>query len=520
MINTFSSMATWWSYVASIIERRHEELATWDEMYKVLDAYYYQNGAYEIIDALTTSSSSLELKSLRALRNPAYRVVEFYAAKIWPGSLPDALPIDTENERIVEPIHDIWAMSNWQAQKQNAVRILTRLGDLFIRVATNGQPGESGDKVFFQIIHPKYVTDFDVDERGFLTWIRLDIPQVERLANGRKDNFYHTEVWTKESLTIWKHKHGSSTSIENFSAGGDEIPLSDMGIDFIPFVYQPLKNDFERRAMGAFTLSIDKIDEVNRQVTQLHTMLFRYNKPLWVTERTDKDAQNRPLPALQAGVSSNLLRQDRGTDGLSDNDDIINLPGASTMQSLIPSIDYMSALEIINAQMAELEKDLPELAYYNLRSGIDLSGRAIRLLLGDTLDRALEARQSAESALIRADNMALTIGEAIGRWSNIGVFANGDFEHTFRIRPILETPESESAQTFQTWVQSGAPANFALRRIGSTEETIEKYESDVQEQKAGQNSDLASALLNARRNFDSGNNVNGQSATAANIRTN
>ena len=56
--------------------------------------------------------------------------------KIWPGPLPAALPIVTENQAIIEPIQQVWTWSNWGSEKQAAARWFACYGDMFLKVAT------------------------------------------------------------------------------------------------------------------------------------------------------------------------------------------------------------------------------------------------------------------------------------------------------------------------------------------------------------------------------------------------
>ena len=340
------------------------------------------------------------------MRNPAFRVVEFYAAKLWPGNLPDALPIITDNPAIVDPIEQVWTWSNFSSEKQAAARWFACYGDMFIKVATRQDDNGTPTRVFLQNLEPQYVTDFDADERGFLTYVRIDIPRQRRDGDERK-SYLHTEVWNKEEYRLWEHDKTAETPLSQLGPMRDSRPLSDFGIDFVPVVWQPFRNIGDTRGLAAITPALDKIDEANRQATRLHQMIFRNNRALWAVSANAMDAQGRPLPPPRLGDAS----ADNTLDV--DDDTIMRLPGQATLNSLVPALNYEAALSVIDSQMAEIQRDLPELAYYELR-GRPVSGVAAELLLGDAIDRLLEARGNAETALVRADQMALTIGEAAG----------------------------------------------------------------------------------------------------------
>src|SRR5690606_9141178 len=105
------------------------------------------------------------------------------------------------------------------------------------------------------------------------------------------------------------------------------------------------------------------------------------------------DGDKRPLPPpVIDGVSPS------GTADVAD-DDLLRLPGQTTLTSLVPDLNYADALEILQDHMLELEKDLPELAYYRIREMNQVSGVAVRTMLSDAIDRIQEARGVAESGL-------------------------------------------------------------------------------------------------------------------------
>jgi hypothetical protein len=489
LVGAFDSWSAWWSYVTVSLTRQETQVR-WADQYAMLKSYYLSNGLYEVLDTLL-SGLGARTPELRPLRNPAFRVVEFYAAKLWPGTLPAALPIVTENQKIIQAIQQVWTWSNWSSEKQTAARWFATYGDMFLKVAAKNDANGRAARVYLQNIEPQYVTDFDADERGYLTYVRIDIPQRRRMGDQVKP-YTHTEVWTKASYRLWEHTQPVTTAIDQLGPVTVEQPTAAFGIDFVPVVWQPFRNIGDERGTGAFTLAIDKIDEANRQATRLHQMLYRYNKALWVASANAMDAQGRPLPAPKLGSSSQA-------DTLElDDDTILRLPGLTTLQGLVPPINYADALAVLNAQLEELQRDLPELAYYDLR-GAEVSGKAVALLLGDAVDRLLEARGNAEAALIRADQMALTIGQALDIFDGLGDYAAGAFDHSFAPRPVLEL----DAELVATWVQAGMPLVTVLReKFGWDEERIARMLADKDDEASRQQTQLASALVQAQQGFD------------------
>jgi len=110
-------------YTQLIIEQTPPTAAFMREYYQLLNAYYLGNGLYDFINQQLKSTKTTK-HPLKPIRNPAWRVVEFYASKLYPGSLPDALPLEADNEKVIESIHQLWQWSNF---KRKCVRQRARV---------------------------------------------------------------------------------------------------------------------------------------------------------------------------------------------------------------------------------------------------------------------------------------------------------------------------------------------------------------------------------------------------------
>lgn len=467
------------------------------DLYDLLKWYYLNNGLY---DDLTKAlyDKSIWTEGMKPLRNPAFRVVEFYAAKLWPGQTP----IVTDNGALPDAVAQIWKWSNWPAQKQVAARWFAMYGDLFIKVAVKTK-GETVKpvSVYMQLIEPQRVTAFDTNERGFITYARIDTPILVREGD-KAVMRTHTEVWDKanDSFRVWQHERTAGYSLDQLGEPDDERSMSQaFGIDFVPIAHGLFRDIGEERGMAAITHALDKIDEANRQATRLHQMVFRYGKVTEVLEGQGTDPSGRPLPPPKVS-GPNGRYSDDDTIAVGDNR-IVRLPSGWTWRQAVPTMDYTGMLAILQAQIKEIESDLPELAYYAVRDmGGDISGRAVRLLLGDAIDRVIATRENGETAIVQAQQMALTIGAKVGVLPDIGAFDQGALDHTFAVREVVATDETERMETVNAMTTAGIPLVTALRRVGWTEEEI----AAMQEDKAA-NADFArQALEQARRLFEQG----------------
>lgn len=455
------------------------------DKYNLLRQYYVNNALYDEVQRVLWKDAARPAQA-KGLRNPAFRVVEFYAAHLWPGTVDSALEIvmsDGANQNVPAAIKQVWDWSNWGSKKQVAARQLPMYGDWFMKVAQTGQDA-SDKRVFFQIIDPRYVTAFQEDERGYLVYIRIDMPRKINADLGfdmkSEDDWYITEEWDKKNLTfrMWEHKKGLDEKTDKL---GDPIinvqPYDQIfGVDFIPFVHSKFIDIGEPRGIASYELQIDKIDETNQSVTRLHSMMYRHNRPINALVSNQTDAAGRPLPAPKIQTNATGEIEIGG-------EKLISLPGYD-IKSVVPALDYEAYMNTINAMMDELADDLPEMTYYKLRDSDQLSGVAISYKMAPAMKRLQEARGNAENALIRADMMALTIGIRSGAFNAMGLgdlgdFAMGSFNHSFKDRPLFEfnqkdTAESEDARlkVIETKQRIGLDQKTALKEAGYTDDEI------------------------------------------------
>ena len=474
------------------------------DLYKLLWSYYSNNGLYETLrDELSVMTDEREI---HPLRNPVNRAVEFYVAKMWPGTAEQAWVIEADNESIIEPIQQVWRWSNMDARKQRMVRWFTIFGEMFVKVAVKRDSVGKVTRVYQQVLDPSWVSDFDLDERGFLTFIRMDYQAAARLPSGLIEPYFHTEVWSKQDgvMMIWDHKRGLDAKLETLGPPGLMTALSDFGIDFIPIVYAPMRDiggDGER-GNGCFTHALDKIDEANRLVSSLHSRLFRYNRPDKALVGVGTDTVGRPLPP--PSISDETDDESVVTYG---EERFYKLPSGWKIETIVPQLAWDSALKILQDHMMELEHDMPELAYWRISEARDLSGKAIRMIMSGAIDRVLEARGNGEAAMVRANQMALTIGVQTGLFAGIGSFEEGDLEHRFKSQEVLPLGETDKAEIMKNYAGAQVPLVISAKHAGWTEEEIEELDAAEQKEKAEAQAAMANALGAAGAEMDKGGNL-------------
>lgn len=426
------------------------------------------SGLYDMLYSLYRNDSPLYTgDSSRRLRTVVNRSVEFYASKILPGDKITVVAANGKAE-LEDALNSILRMSNFQGNKPTMLRDFALYGDQFTRVRAEGK------KVYMEDISPFYVTDFGEDSRGYLTYIRIDIPTLTDLTS--RNPILYTEYWDLETQTYrsWETQLSPQTPIVNFPEPKETISFSELGIDFIPIVHSKFKDNGDPRGQSCVYHALDKIGEANRMATRLDDLQFRFNRPLWAEASNMVDKDGRPLPAapiLPAPAGDASTAEAAKEDPLGD---IVKLPGMTSLEPLIPDIKYADALAILNALMTELEQDLPELKYYTLTTS-QLSGVAIRQLLAGAIDRANEARNNFIASLSRMLEMGITLGIFNGIFpASLGTYDNGDFEHSIVVDEAFGMSIDEKATTLQALVTAGMPLAFAMAQLGYSKANIDE----------------------------------------------
>ena len=446
------------------------ELLEW-EIAELMEKYYFSNALYESLSS-ADQAAGVWREAIKPMRNPAYAAAEFYAITVWPGSLPAALPIETENPAIIEPIQKVWRWSNWDGKKQVVVRQMATTGDGFIQVSTNSDQS----KVYLTAKKARHVTRLDIDVQGHVD--RLHYETWKRVkANGVEQAHTRTEVYAQgiEGLTdsegapipvdnatlrVYEHDRGKGQPIELL---GDPIETVDLQIQFVPWVHIPFLDVGEDsgRGLPAIMPVLDKIDEVNRKATRLAQIMYRWSEPIYALRANGADAAGRPLPAPRL--------DDSGVMEVGETK-VLRIPGTAALDLLIPSIDWAAYMANIKADLDEINRDLPEALFYELLQSGDVSGRALQYKMLPAIAKAREVRGQAETGLARADMMALTVGqlfkmdgfEAIGSFDSTDPATN--FEHTFMERDVLDLSLQDKADITKTFVEAGMPLPLALEK--------------------------------------------------------
>lgn len=480
----------------SVSRQKAKQYETYDLYYKNEDGLYTDLGKFLGNSLPLPGRASEQMRqsglgpavrsSVESLRNPVPRIVEFYSDVLLAGELDEALPLksdpkeddsDEERDSLKEAIEQVWEWSNLQQTKQVLKRFTALYGQSFIKVV---RPAEK-DFCYLQIIRPQHVTAFDEDERGNITYIRLDVPDIEE-NEGRERHIWRSEVWRKgeaekdgEAVFATTERRNADTvpSEKRLREAGEVKTFSELhGADFVPFVTVNAADTGEDRPAPVYHSALALVDWINREATRLSDLFFRFNKAFKGVVGIGNDAQNRPMapPKLdgvrdlgemhaeqQQQAQGGYMQPFGGSRGavLSRQNEnisiegvaVIGLPGNAQMVDLAPNINYAAAREWLKDHLRELYEECPELLYYAVEGRANQSGSALRTLLAGAVHRAEEMRSNILAALVKADKMALTVAQLAGfedfSQAKIGTYEGGGFEHSFDPPEIFPASEDE-----------------------------------------------------------------------------
>jgi hypothetical protein len=446
-------------------------------------AYYFSNALYDELNLVISGvENTAAYQKIKSIRNPVSAFVSFYQFKLFPNPFIPVPLAEGTARGTLDRIAEIWRRSAWLRMKNRAAFQFSLFGELFFRAAQR----ESDGAPMLQLVDPRHVTELDLDDRGYITWIKTEIPYNKRDQDtGRITAMLRVEVWQKGRRRVWEldqrlYLAGTTASgayampVGNLPTTTPTIDASFAGgelpVDFVPIAYAPFISVDNGRGVSPVLTALEDIDEVNRSATRLHAMIFRGGRNTWAIQANQVAPDGRPMPAP-------MLNPNGDTIELEDGDAALRLPGNSSLTSLVPTLPYADALKILMSDIDFLtEFKLFELGYFKTTTGTEESGRARRYRLAPALNRAEDARGAVLDALARAHQMCFTIGQAadIEGYSTgeVGTYDGDGYGHAFQEVDMLSVSTEEQAETLGTLTGAGGSLDGSARVAGFTNEEV------------------------------------------------
>jgi len=411
------------------------QAASRQNLYRTFEDYYFNTifEGQELAAFNATLATNADNVELRGIYNPAAAIVDFYVKYVLTGRLgPEGEDVDltiaADNARIVEPLLKIWRWSNLQTEKDLIPFYAANLGDCLL-VVVDRPPARTGPdtiragRVWIEVRHPGELVDYDLDERGNLTYAKLESVAYERDAiSGMKRGYTYGRIFTKTEYRTEKDR-------EPFAYRADGLTGWPNPHGFVPLVLVQHKRVGDDFGVNAYHNGLSAINELNLQASYLSALVGEHLGPQWAV--------------FGASIPAGGLARDGKVWGF---------PQGSDAKALIADLRVADAYVHLNAIRKHLEDLFPELALPRLREGSQLTGVAVRGMLTDLIKNGELARDNYEAALVRAGQMALTMGANVGGsgqslWgSDIGTYEADEFDHRYHWPPILPLSELEQLQ--------------------------------------------------------------------------
>lgn len=482
--------------------------------YAVRWAYARNKGLYQQL-----YEWGLVERSMPTARNPVPAVVDFYTSNVLVGSLsiepaqrPTADGTTTnagENEAIAAAVERVWEWSNFAMLKQELVRAAAVYGDVLLKVAerTATTPtlseeldeGERVTSVYLQLLPIESVRYCRADEKGIVQEIRVDTPRMTSIFGTAEREHVLVEIWRKRrdggEGGVWFHEVEGRAYVED-----KDLPpavriqaFAELGYDFIPVVWA--------RYETPWWDSTDQIDYYNL----LARKSYQLNVPLGMVKANAADSEGRPMPPPSIHDSRlQATYQEVGNGAAA----ILRLPGKTEFEWSSGPIDFAALQRDMETVWAGIEESLPEYRAAKLDTSTQIAAETLELLLKQATQRVLDMRETLERGLVRAQMMALTLGQRAQldgfAPSEIGTYETGGLGHAFAKRDVFEATLAAKAAALKALTGAQVPTKLAMQTAGFAQAVVDAYDGAAAEQALRERMTLAGALARARQEADSG----------------
>jgi hypothetical protein len=419
---------------------------------------------------------------IRAISNPSYRLGVMYQTHLMGGNIDplagdgtmvdSALPIVTENEALRPSVAQLWRDSVWSINKDVFTLNGTIMGDAPLEVVDDTERG----KVYLKPMHPGKVKSLECDPQGNVKAYTLEYQRPDPRRNMRADETTPPMVTYCEEVT----RDGESVIYRTYLNGkewewnGNPSAWS-VDYGFVPLVtvkHQDVGLEWGWSELHAGLPKFREIDDIasalDDQIRKAVNAPWLFNFPKSVSAttiaRTQPTTTNREpgraeLPSLYVAQES------------------------AKGQALIADLDIAAVSARISELQAELTRDYPELDLERHTASGDASGRALRYAQQPVAAKVQMRRAGYDSALVRAQQMAI----AIGGWReypgyegfNLESYKAGALEHSIGERPVFAVdPLDKIEERTALWalikaqVDTGYPLELAMRDQGFDEKKI------------------------------------------------
>ncbi len=396
------------------------------ERYKLFWAYY----SNDMYDDWTAYKATRGLyRHIRQVYNMT-RLADFYVAKIWGGlldfdGLGGAIPIEADNPAIMPALALLWQRSNWGAKKNLAVLWGAVTGDMVIKVVDEAAEGDKRGQVYLQVMHPRQIKSALFDYRGFVQSVVIEYVDSEPGdTEGTYIDFTYREEITKETFRTFKNNE----PFDYFGYGAEW----DNPYRFVPLVISPHEDVGLDWGLSCGHDGLMTLDKINDQASILGDRMRKANNPAQLLSGVTKPRSGDIDLSTDTATTADKSGQQKDNIFYASNE-------GAKWQAMVSDVGMEQTLDYIASLQGELEAKYPELEMLASLREQEASGVALRIRYQPVIDKVIRARGNYDAALVRVQQMALSIGGMRGYFDgfNLKSYEAGDEEHRIGDRPVL-----------------------------------------------------------------------------------
>ncbi|MDZ4766515.1 MAG: hypothetical protein SGI73_18415 [Chloroflexota bacterium] len=383
--------------------------------------HYYHNTVYSSLASGAAGHRTREklYKHIRAIYNPVARQNDLLVSLVYGGGIDlehltgGAIPLVYDNRALTDALRHVFVASRFGELKSLYVRLGALYGDVALKVID--EPAR--EKVRLEVLHPQSIRAVTLDAVGNVKAIAIEY--ADRDADGRP--YIYSELI--DGARFQTFKDGQPFAYQT-DLDGRPVSAWDNPYGFVPVALAGHKATGARWAMNAFAHALRKIDEINDLASLINDQTRKSVNTLWY------------FAGVRAPSELNAATDDR--DALP----AVYGPADSHPHAMIADAPIGDALSALREMLQELERDMPELALQRIREqGGTFSAPGVRAAFSDAVGRIQEVRGNYDHALVRALQMAVSIGGLRG-YAGFGAFgldsyARGDIDVVVKDRAVI-----------------------------------------------------------------------------------
>lgn len=485
-----------------VTDAENQDFVPIPEQYALYQSYY-ENRMYMRSGVFRDTRTGLPV-TIRPVHNPVARVVDWYAGRLYPGTMtedglatasgkPNRFPYSEATDeavRIAVQTAFMWGAAGFNIGLY--VRTGATLGDVFAEVVSDVER----KKVYPKLIHPRFVTDIEWNDTGDVTMYRLDIPMQDRQGK----QYTWGKIVTKDTIT---------TLMNDRPHGYDEQPAEQENPwGFVPAIWVQHRNVGGQHGDPAFKHAISKIDELNSIASEIDDYILRFTQQQVIIstdypEQFNKAAQEASARARDSEVLSDFAASSESVRRR-DVQKVAAVSGNLSGLRLIENMGLADAVPHFEKRLAEIEQDFPEITFNEkLLAMSSPSGVAVEALTRDPQYKLDEAAANYDAGIVKLGQMCISVAAqciAGGIWDRpftaaqerFAVFTpesydRGDLNFSLQPRSLVEdTLDQRIAQassierinTVQALIWAGWSEDDARAQIAQNREA-KAFESDL-----------------------------------------